>query len=1003
MDNDVLNQRISELGREIFELADGARPRLYQSSWWLERGTQVLDYDEQVRTRAFQFVDCLPALQTNADIARHLNEYLDPRAVDLPKAFRAATAPGPLQGFRAELIGKLARFGATVMAGRFITGFDVPSVAKTLERLRRDGLGFTLDVLGEFTTSDAQADRYAAVYHDLIDRVAPLVASWKPDPLLDFDEHGSMPRLNLSIKLTGLDPHFDGIDPERAIARVCARLKPLLLHAREAGAFVNIDMESFKHHDLTLELFQRVLMEPAFRDWTDVGIVLQAYLRKSERSLGKMLDFAKRRGTRFAIRLVKGAYWDAETAAAVRNHHTPPVWTQKWETDACYERMVGTMLRNTALIRPAFASHNVRSLAVIGATAESLGLSPHAYEVQMLYGMGDPLKTAMANLGRCVRVYCPYGDLMPGMGYLIRRLLENTSNEGFLKQGFGDRGTYARLLADPAQARPASAPLVERYYRNTNPEEPMGTFKNATNTSFTTGEAREKMIGAIDYVRKDFGRMYSLVIDGKHVATGEQFTSHNPSNPGEPIGKVALATTADADRAVAAAYKAFAAWQYAPATMRGSLLRALADKMEDRRFELAATIILEVGKPWREADADVTEAIDHARYYAEQIERIEHSPRLRNVPGEANMMTYAPKGVCAVISPWAFPLAILTGMTTAAIAAGNTVVIKPARQASVIAAKLVEMVHDVGFPAGVVNYLPGDGAVVGRHLIEHGEVHVVAFTGSEKVGTEVIQAGAKIRPAQAFIKKMIVEMGGKNAIIVDDDADIDGAIQAIIESAFSYAGQKCSSCSRVIVLDGVFNALAERLAEAVKSLTIGPADVPSSNVGPVIDDDARRRIQEYIDLGKKEGRVFVEGSLSGDDAGGYFVAPTILTGINNSSRLAQEEIFGPVVVLFRAKDFDEALDIANSTRYALTGGLFSRSPMNIERARNEFAVGNLYINRRITGSQVDAQPFGGFKLSGTGVKAGSPDYLLHFMDARCITENTTRSGLVPTDKRTNAS
>jgi len=997
------HRRISEIGREIFYLANGAAPRPYQPAWWLERGTRVLDYDEQVRTRAFQFVDCLPALRTNEQIARHLNEYLDPRVVDLPGAFRGATGSGPLRRLRWELIGRMARFGATKMAGRFITGFDMPSVVRTLARLRRERLAFTLDVLGESTTSDAQAERYVGVYHDLIDRLSQAVAAWKSDPLLDFDEHGPIPRLNLSIKLTGLDPHFDAIDPERAISRVCARLQPLFGHARQVGAFVNVDMESFKHHDLTLELFRRVLMKPAFRDWTDVGIVLQAYLRKGESALAQMLDFAKKRGRRFAIRLVKGAYWDAETAAAVRNHHVPPVWTQKWETDASYERMAGVMLHNTALIRPAFASHNVRSLAMICATAEQVGLSPRAYEVQMLYGMGDPLKKAMVDLGRCVRVYCPYGDLMPGMGYLIRRLLENTSNEGFLRQGFADRASYARLLSDPATAKPPSAPLARRDYQNTNPEEPMGMFKNATNTSFTNAVNRKKMLGAIEYVRKDFGRTYSVVIDAKDVSSREYFASHNPSNPSESVATVGLATIADADRAVASAGKAFGNWRRMSAKERGARLRALADKMEDRRFELAATMILEVGKPWREADADVTEAIDHARYYAEQIERIETHPRIRNLPGEANMLTYAPKGVCAVISPWAFPLAILTGMTTAALAAGNTVVVKPARQASVIAAKLVEMIHDVGFPSGVVNYLPGDGAVIGRHLVEHADVRVVAFTGSEKVGREVIQSGARVHPGQSFIKKMIVEMGGKNAIIVDDDADIDGAILAIVESSFSYAGQKCSSCSRVIALDAVFDVVATRLKESVESLTVGPADIASSNVGPVIDETARRRILEYIELGTKEGRVLAQGPVAGDQAGGYFVPPTVLTDLARHSRLAQEEIFGPVLVLFRAKSFAEALDIANDTRYALTGGLFSRSPANIEHARREFAVGNLYINRRITGSQVDAQPFGGFKLSGTGLKAGSPDYLLHFMDARCITENTTRSGLVPRDQRTNAS
>ena len=998
-----INDRVVQMGQDIFELAEQAKPRVWQKAWWLEQMTRVVDRDDRLRTRAFQFVDCLPALRSNADIARHLAEYFRPGEVDLPGLAYAWLGSTRLSRVRDEITGSAARTGATKMAGRFITGFDIPSAIKTIERLRAQGMAFTLDVLGESTTSYAQADRYAALYRDLIDRLTPLARHWPTIPIIDEDERGPMPRVNLSIKLTGLDPYFDPIDSDRAVREVSSRLRPLLLHARRAGAFVNIDTESSKHRGVTFELFKRLLMEDGLRDWTDVGIVLQAYLKCAEQDLKDMLDWAVQRGARFAIRLVKGAYWDAEAANAVRYNADPPVWTRKWETDACYERMTRTMLEHQRLIRPCFASHNVRSLANVCAVAEELGLSTRAYETQALYGMGDPLKTALVRLGRCVRVYCPYGDLMPGMGYLIRRLLENTSNEGFLKQSFGERESRRRLLADPAVAKPPSAPLPRRRYTDSDGDETMAPFRNASNTSFTNPANRQKMIGAIDYVRGELGRSYPLVINGQAVSTDECFTSHNPSRRCESVGSVAQASTTDVDRAVAAARKAFAGWRTTTASQRADLLRRAADRLEMRRFELAATMILEVGKPWREADADVTEAIDHCRYYADQIEGIEARPRLRNIPGEANMLAYSPKGVCAVVSPWAFPLAILTGMTTAALAAGDTVVMKPARQASVVAAKLVEILHDVGFPPGVVNFVPGAGDRIGLYLVEHGGVNVVAFTGSAEVGTGVIRAGANVRPGQAFIKKMIVEMGGKNAVIVDDDADLDGAVQAIIESAFAFAGQKCSSCSRVIVVRAVFDDLMSRLCEAGQSIPIGPADSPSTIVGPVIDEAAVNRINRYIDVGRHEGRIAMQSKLPPQCAEGFFIPPTLIADLKPEARVAQEEIFGPVLAVLRAADFDAAIDIANNTRYALTGGVYSRSPSHIARARRDFAVGNLYINRRITGSQVDAQPFGGFKLSGTGVKAGSQDYLLHFMDARCITENTLRSGFVPNEQRTGVS
>lgn len=992
------SQRVREIGQDLFDRAADHQPRVWQWAWWLERMTQWVDRDERLKGRSFAFVDCLPALKSNAEVVRHLAEYLAPEHVDLPRIAHAVLGPGPMKRVREDLVGWAARFGATRMAHRFITGFDVPSVLRTLERLRREGMGFTLDVLGESTTSYAQADRYAGVYHELIDRVVPAASEWTANPILDRDARGPMPRVNLSVKLTGLDPHFDSIDPVRSIRAAGERLRPLLRRARQAGAFVNIDMESTKHREITFDLFQSLLMEDEFRDWEHVGIVVQAYLRCGEADLDRLLTWARLRGTRFAVRLVKGAYWDAETAAAVRNHQTPPVWANKWESDACYERMTGVMLRHASLIRPAFASHNVRSLAYVLAAAEALGLTPFDYEVQQLYGMGDPLKHALVSMGQCVRVYAPYGDLMPGMGYLIRRLLENTSNEGFLKQSFADRVAHDVLLADPAVARPASAPLPGRHYRNTDPEESMATFTNASMTSFTSAGDRQKMIGAIAYVRGEMGRSYPPIINHEPVPAEDWCASVNPSNHEEIIGRVALATTAQADRAVAAAGKAFRSWRSTPAAVRADVLRKAADRLDARRFELAANIILEIGKTWREAVADVVEAIDHCRYYAEQIERIESRPRLRNLPGENNMLTYSPKGVCAVISPWPFPLAILAAMTAAAVAAGNTVVLKPARQASVAAAKFMHLLEECGLPPGVVNYLPGAGEVVGRRLVEHPEVPLVAFTGSSEVGAEVIRLGSITRHGQAFIRKMVVEMGGKNAIVVDDDADLDGAVQAIIESSFYFAGQKCSSCSRLIVVQGVYDTLLHRLKEAVESLTIGPAEDPGTLVGPVIDEPARKRILEYIRVGEKEGRLFASASLPGSCTQGYFVAPTILADVPPNARVAQEEIFGPVLAVIQARDFEQAIDFANQSRYALTGGVFSRSPSHIELARREFAAGNLYINRRITGSQVDAQPFGGYRLSGTGVKAGSPDYLLHYMDARCVTENTLRSGYVPKEE-----
>lgn len=404
--------------------------------------------------------------------------------------------------------------------------------------------------------------------------------------------------------------------------------------------------------------------------------------------------------------------------------------------------------------------------------------------------------------------------------------------------------------------------------------------------------------------------------------------------------------------------------------------------------------MFEVGKSWREADADVAEAIDYLEYYGREMLRLS-APRLTQaLPGESNVYVYEPRGLTAVIAPWNFPLAILTGMSAAALVAGNCTLAKPAEQAPVIGFLMMEIWRQAGLPPAAGQLLQGGGEL-GAFLVRHPGVHVIAFTGSRDVGLDILRAAYDQRPGQQHVKRVVCEMGGKNAIIVDQDADLDEAVTYVIESAFGYQGQKCSAASRLIVLDEVYDRLLERLVEAVRSLKVGPPVEPRNFIGPVIDAAAHANIRSYIDIGKREGRCAIEGNAPND---GFFIAPVIFSGIEPDHRLASEEIFGPVLSVMKARHFDHALKIANHSSYALTGGLFSRSPAHIEKARREFHVGNLYINRGITGAVVERQPFGGLKLSGIGSKAGGPDYLLQFLEPRTISENTLRHGFVPPDE-----
>jgi RHH-type proline utilization regulon transcriptional repressor/proline dehydrogenase/delta 1-pyrroline-5-carboxylate dehydrogenase len=527
-----------------------------------------------------------------------------------------------------------------------------------------------------------------------------------------------------------------------------------------------------------------------------------------------------------------------------------------------------------------------------------------------------------------------------------------------------------------------------------DPETGVTEYRNEPERDYSRREAREAMLAALAAERAAFGRSYPLLIDGREVRTAAEIASVNPTRPSEIVGRTASATLEEAERAVQAANRAFPAWRDTPARERAELLFRVAALVREERDALAALEVFEVGKPWREADADVTETIDYLEYYGREMLRLDRPRRLGPVPGEVNEYFYQPRGVAVVIPPWNFPMAILTGMTSAALVTGNTAVVKPAIQSPVIAARLVALFQRAGVPAGVLNFVPGPGVEIGEFLVAHPRVHMIAFTGSRAVGCRINARAAELAEGQYHLKRVIAEMGGKNAVIVDEDADLDEAVAGVVYSAFGYAGQKCSACSRVLVLDAIYDTFLARLVEAARSLRVGPPEDPGSNLGPVIDVTAQRRIREYIEVGRGEGRVVLETDVShlGD---GTFVGPTIFADVPPRARIAQEEIFGPVLAVIRVRSFDEALTVAMDTPYALTGGVYSRSPAHLEQARREFRVGNLYLNRKCTGAIVGRQPFGGFQMSGIGSKAGGPDYLLQFMEPRTVTENTVRHGFSP--------
>ncbi len=970
MDRDVaLEAMTREAGREIHAAMSGTPPA-FDTTRWLG---SIMDWamkNEDFKLRLFRFIDVLPSLKTDELVVRLLHEYFSGET-EVPRLVSSGIGMLSKTGLIPRLAGPLIRKSVESIARQFIAGKDAEDALKALDELRRDGTDFSIDLLGEVVVSEKEAGAYAGRYHSLLEVLHTKFST------------GARP--DVSIKVSSFYSQLDPLDWAGSIEKTKEGLRPLFRKAKDLGTSITFDMEHSYHKGLIIAIFKSILEEEEFREFPFAGIALQAYLEDTANDVLELIGWARARGRRIAIRLVKGAYWDYEVVVNRQKGWPVPVFLNKEETDGSFERLTRLLFENINTVRPAIASHNLRSISHAIACAGALNVPKESFEFQMLYGMAEPLRRAVRGHGFNVRVYVPMGELIPGMAYLVRRLLENTSNESFLRKSFSEKTPFEELIKAPQADRSYSGGgIVEAHFRN----EPLLDFSISRN--------RNDMSQALREIKKRREKKYPLYIGGREVTTAGDIVSLNPARPGEIVGRVSSATKKEADAAIEEALSARGPWRKTAPEERAGYLFMAAQEMRKKRIELAALEVMEVGKTWKDADGDVCEAIDYLEFYGREMLRLGIPAALGNYPGEENEYRYEPKGSGVVISPWNFPLAIATGMTSAAIVAGNCVIFKPSGLSPLIGRELCEIYRSVGLPAGVLQFLPGPGSEVGEYLVSHPLMDFIAFTGSREVGLRIVERAGTTAPGQRNVKKVIAEMGGKNAIIVDETADLDEAVKSIVESAFGYQGQKCSACSRVIVVGDAFNELRGRLAEAAKSIRIGPPEEPGTFMGPVIDEAAMKKITTYTEIGKKEGTAILERNAATEE--GYFVGPVMFIDVKPDSRISTEEIFGPVLTVMRANDLDGAIRLANGSIYALTGGLFSRSPANIQKVKEEFRVGNLYINRKITGALVGRQPFGGFGMSGVGSKAGGPDYLLQFMNPVSISENTMRRGFAPLKK-----
>ena len=987
--------RVFELGGEMLSLAKrhktGVLSAQFYSDWLMEWSMK----DPQFKVQMFRFTDAFPMLKTPEAIYEHLQDYMSQPGVKVPPAVATALKAGALM--KGTATGVIAN-QIKGMAGKFIAGTDAASALPGLKQLWADGIASSVDLLGEVCVSDEEADAYAGKYLDLVNNLPVAMAGWEANPRLETDHLGPIPRCNVSVKISALSARLSVTDPEGAMADLMRRILPILETARDRGVFINFDMEHHELKDFTIELFKRCVEQIDFQ----AGLAMQAYLRSGVEDARRMCEWAARRNKAVSVRLVKGAYWDAETIKAQMHGWPCPVWPQKWQTDRCFEQMTDVFLdampreKGRPGVKLALGSHNVRSIASALSGLEARNLPRGAIELQMLHGMADQLKHAAAEMDLRVREYVPVGEMIPGMAYLVRRLLENTSNESWLKAGFLDNADVGALLRTPAPA-PGAAPVGDinsPEYHDLSPAVPgVGDgrpFATEPMRDFSDRAQRERFAASI--ARATVPRVAN---------------DRTPEQAGEMVAKAAAA---------------FPAWRATDPRTRAKVLTEAARLMREQRDGLAGVMIREAAKTWREADADVCEAIDFCEYYARCAVPLFDRRRLGRFIGELDETVHQPRGVAVVISPWNFPLAICCGMTAAALVTGNTVIVKPAEQtpgiASVMSDILRQALANAGVPAGlardVLHFCPAPGETTGASLVRDPRVSLVAFTGSRDVGLDILHAAAPRSPftpegrdaRPTHLKHVVCEMGGKNAMIVDTSADFDEAVLAVRHSAFGFQGQKCSAGSRCIVVDEqgpdgpAMTTFRRRLTEAMKALAIGDPLHPGTDVGPVIDAEAAQKIRGFIERAKAKGLQYAALDLPSAhpfvrEHADRFVAPHIFFGVLEEHELAQEEVFGPVLGVMHARTFEDALRTANSLPYKLTGGVFTRRPSHIELAKQEFRVGNLYINRGITGALVARQPFGGFGMSGGGTKAGGAEYLLHFVEPRAICENTMRRGFAP--------
>lgn len=986
MNAQKLEKLIFEKGSELLKQSQKENPIFLEKNWWYKKLLSWTMGNKELKTSLFRFIDVLPSLSNDQQFLSHFKEYFKDQEIGLITSGFGKLAPG--------LMVKNIKKQIRQVAKMFITAEDIPGALKIVSKNWENNLAFSMDILGEATLSEVEAEDYFNQYFQLMDSLLSHKKHWPERKTLQESALGKIPAINISIKASSLFSQIKLEAWDYSKENLKNRLRPLFQKAVRDFVFINLDMEQYCYKDLFLELFKELIMEDEFKSYPHFGIVVQAYLKDSLKDLKELSQFVKQRGQGITIRLVKGAYWDSEVLTARQKNWPIPVYTRKEETDKNFEACIKWLFENPSKIKLAVGSHNVRSIAFALACHE---LNPKIpLEFQVLYGMGEGLAESLKKMGYCVRLYCTVGELIPGMSYLVRRLLENSANQSFILNSFVKNRSAKELLSSPQsfleKKKSLDSPPADLIKNKKTAKKSLEDFSNHPLLDFSKKQNRDSFSQALKVLEKKFPVEVPLLLEGVETKTPQTFKRENPNQTDQIISQSYWAEKNQVDQAIQYTDSFFKIWKQDLPENRIACLKRLANLIRQKEFELSALQVFEVGKTWAEAQADVAEAVDFCDYYALSYEQAIKKKKTTEVPGEDSFSCFEPIGPTAVIAPWNFPLAILTGMTVAPLVCGNTVLIKPAEQSPLTAFELAKMLLESGFPKQSFAFLPGKGEEIGQYLVQNPKIPVISFTGSFEVGGQIIKSASQITEEQKEIKRCIVEMGGKNAIVIDSSADLDEAVSGVLTSAFAFQGQKCSAASRVIVLEDVYEHFMKRFLPAVESLVAGDSKNPKVSVGPLIDRDSFERIKTLTD-GAVSQKLFGGSILQ--EGKSWFCPPMVYLVKEGQSDFLQEELFAPILAVFKVKDLDSAIQQTNKTHFGLTAGFYSRHPAHIEKFKSLVEVGNLYINRNCTGALVQRHPFGGRKMSGLGSKTGGPEYLKQFMHTKITTENSMRRGFAP--------